>query len=125
MKGYFATLFLPPSVLTLLADAQPVFTNWEKLGIIGIMAIGIGWLARRDFVRDRDERKRVTDLETERLNVQKELLQAHKDNAANMQAMMLSQFQATHATAESQAAVAEALENLTEKVDSVPCHKRQ
>lgn len=123
MKTYLATLFLPPSLLAVLASAPPVIGTWEKAGIVTIMAVGIGWLARRDYMRDRAEKLSRDALEKERLSIQKQLLQAHKDNAATLQGLIIADFEAKHAQAESSADLASALRELTSKINSTPCSK--
>ena len=64
------------------------------------------------------KRSEVTraDLEKERLEVQKELLKSHKDNAADMRGLIVENMKVSQT-------VATALEGLTNKVHGIPCRQ--
>ncbi len=101
---------------TLVASLDQTLNGWEKGGIVGVAGIIVAALWRRDNERTKLERARQLAAEKERLAVQKDLLQAHKDHAATVQGILMADFEAKHR-------LSAALENLTSKVEAVPCHK--
>lgn len=101
----------------------------ERWGIAAIMGI-IAWILwKRSETRDREERKekaeaeakeraRIEKLENERLDIQKQLLEEHRNNSANMQALVVADMQ-------SRVELKAALEGLTDRIESLPVCPKQ
>jgi len=107
----FSTVILGDITASAGLDPRALLERWGIAAVMGFVA----WLLwKRSERQDREARQRAEALEKERLEVSKELLAEHKENAANMQTLIVGNMR-------SQQDLADALRELKGSVHAIPC----
>lgn len=106
--------FVLSSWLMSTVEVGAGMSPWERWGIAGVFGFIAFLLWKRDETRSKAVVDALTASDAERLALNKEILQVQKDNAANIQSLLVASLQSTNANTK-------AMDELSSSITGIPC----